>query len=465
MALVFYNTLTRTKEEFKPLEPGKVRIYSCGPTVYNYAHIGNLRSFLFSDILRRYLKFKGYEVKHVMNLTDVDDKTIRDSKKEGLSLKDFTEKYTKYFFDDLDALNIERVEIYPKATEHIEEMVSLTETLLNKDYAYKSNDGSTYFDISKFDEYGKLSKIKFDNLKAGARVKQDEYEKESAHDFALWKGYEKSDGDVFWKPGIGKGRPGWHIECSAMSMKYLGDTFDIHTGGIDLIFPHHENEIAQSEAATGKKFVNFWLHCEHLLVENEKMSKSKGNFFTLKDVLEKGHSPRSVRYLLISTHYRQKLNFTFDGLNAVRNTIDRYREFLHKLKLVKNKAENLDLSAFIKKAKENFEKEMDDDLNISGAIGHIFNFMHEVNKLIAESKLSRYNALECYNLMMEFDKVLGIMDFKEEIIPKEIEKLAEKRLKARKEKDWKLADMLRDEIIKKGYSIEDTKEGYVLKKS
>ena len=299
-------------------------------------------------------------------------------------------------------------------------------------------------------------------MKAGARVKQDEYEKESANDFALWKGYEKSDGKVFWETEFGKGRPGWHIECSAMSMKFLGKQFDIHTGGIDLIFPHHENEIAQSEGYSDKKFVNYWLHCEHLLVEGEKMAKSKGNFFILKDVLEKGHSPKALRYLLMSTHYKQKLNFTFKALEGAENTIKRFREFLLKLKSVKGGKDNKKINALVKKAKEEFENALDDDLNISGGEAAIFTFMTAVNKLIAD--MSRKDALKAFNLMMEFDKVLGIFEFEEEKIPKTILELVKKREKARKDKDWKLADKLREQIKKKGYSIDDTGKGSVVKK-
>ena len=370
--------------------------------MYNYAHIGNWRSYIFADLLRRYLKYKGYEVIHVINLTDVDDKTIRDSQKEKLSLKKFTEKYTKYFFEDMDKLNIEKVEYYPKATESIKEMLAITKTLLDKGIAYKSDDGSVYYNVRKFEQYGKLSKIKFSGLKAGARVKQDEYDKESANDFALWKGYEKSDGKVFWETEFGKGRPGWHIECSAMSMKFLGKQFDIHTGGIDLIFPHHENEIAQSEGYSDKKFVNYWLHCEHLLVEGEKMAKSKGNFFILKDILDKGYSPKAIRYLLLSTHYRQKLNFTFKSLEGAEQSIKRFKEFMFKLKGVKGSKNNPKINDLIEKAKEEFESAMDDDLNISGGEAAIHTFMTGVNKII--TNISRKDALKAFNLMMELAK-------------------------------------------------------------
>ncbi|MFH0876495.1 MAG: cysteine--tRNA ligase [archaeon] len=465
MALKIYNTLKREKVEFRTVHKGVARIYSCGPTVYNYPHIGNLRSFVFSDTLRRYIKYKGYNVLHVMNLTDVDDKTIKGSKSEGVSLKLFTEKYTKFFFDDLAALNIEKVEHYPKATENIPEMVRIVKALLDKGIAYTSDDGSIYFSVSKFKDYGKLSKIESNNLMAGARVKQDEYAKESANDFALWKSYDENDGDVFWETEIGKGRPGWHIECSAMSMKYLGETLDVHTGGIDLIFPHHENEIAQSEAYTGKPFANFWVHCEHLLVNGEKMSKSKGNFYVLKDILSKGYSPKAVRYLLIGTHYRQNLNFTFESLGAATQTVEKFREFMSRLKEVKEGKQDPDFKQIILDYKNRFEEAMDDDLNMSVALSHIFEFMKEINKKVSENNLSRQNALEAYNLMMEFDKVLGIFDFKEDAIPDEIKALAEKRLIARKNKDWAESDRIRDVIKEKGYVVGDSKEGYTLKKA
>lgn len=464
MAIRFYNTLDRKKEEFKENKKGEVKIYSCGPTVYNYAHIGNWRSFIFSDVLRRYLKYKGYEVTHVMNLTDVDDKTIRDSQKEHVTLKNFTERYTKYFFDDMDKLNIERVEYYPKATESVNEMVEITKGLLEKGIAYKSDDGSTYYSVSKFREYGKLSRIQVEGLQAGARVKQDEYEKGSANDFALWKAYEKSDGDVFWDTELGKGRPGWHIECSAMSMKFLGKSFDIHTGGIDLIFPHHENEIAQSEGYTGKRFVNYWLHCEHLLVNGEKMSKSKGNFYVLKDILEKSYSPRAVRYLLMGTHYRQNLNFTFQSLESAEMIIRKFKEFIIRLKETESKKDNDKIDELIKKAKEGFEEAMDDDLNISEAMASVFEFMTSVNKMISDESLSKQDALKAFNLMMELDKVLGIMEFEEEEIPQDILEIVRKREEARKNKDFAMSDRLRDEIKAKGYYVDDSGKGSVVKK-
>jgi len=460
--LKLYNTLTRKKESFKELKKGLVTIYSCGPTVYNFAHIGNWRSFIFADVLRRYLKYKGYKVKHVMNITDVDDKTIRDSKKEGISLNKFTRKYEKYFFDDMEALNIESVEAYPRATENIKEMVELIKKLLKKGYAYKADDG-IYYNIKKFKDYGKLANLNLKGLKAGARVATDEYDKKHVNDFALWKFWDKEDGDVFWETEIGKGRPGWHIECSVMSTKYLGETLDIHTGGVDLIFPHHQNEIAQSEAASGKKFVNYWLHCEHLIVDGKKMSKSLGNFYTLRDILNKGYDTRAIRYVLLATHYKQKSNFTFKGIEAAQNVIERFKEFFLKLKEASGK-DNKDILKLIKKVKDNFEKAMDDNLNMSKALSYIFDFMRDINKSLKENKLSKKNAALVLKTMKDFDKVLGIMEFKEEKIEKDIEKLIKEREDARKNKDFAKSDKIRDDLKKKGIVLEDTPQGVRWKK-
>lgn len=306
-------------------------MYTCGPTVYDYSHIGNMRAFLFEDLLKRWLEYRGFKVTHVMNLTDVDDRTIKAARSQGIPIKQHTERFIQAFFEDIAILNIEKADVFPKATDHIPGMVALVKKLLDKGYAYRSEDGSIYFNISKFKDYGKLAKIQVGELKAGARVKVDEYEKEQASDFVLWKAWDPDDGDVFWETEIGKGRPGWHIECSTMSMKYLGETFDIHCGGVDNLFPHHENEIAQSEAATGNKFVNYWLHNEHLLVEGKKMAKRLGNYFTVRDLTAKGYDPVAIRYLMMSTHYRQQLNFTFEGLDAAKKTLDRLTNFMHRL--------------------------------------------------------------------------------------------------------------------------------------
>jgi len=470
--LVLFNTLGRKKEEFKPLEDKLVKMYTCGPTVYNYAHIGNFRSYVAQDILKRYLIYKGYKVKHVMNLTDVDDKTIRDSQKEGISLKEFTERYTKAFFEDSKKLNLLPADIYAKATEHIEDMRKLIQTLIDKGYAYKGDDNSIYYDVSKFKEYGKLSGIKISELKAGARVKQDEYEKEEANDFALWKAWTPEDGDVFWdvnftingKEETIRGRPGWHIECSAMSMKYLGETIDIHAGGVDLIFPHHENEIAQSEAATGKQFVRYWFHNEWVLVEGKKMAKRYKNFYTLRDVLSKGYSAKAVRYLLMSAHYRSQLNFTFNGLKDAETTVNRLLEFMEKLDEIKGGKHNQNIPQLIEDVKKKFESAMDDDLNMPLALSAIHEFVSEINKAIADGNLDEKNAKEVKEIMLDFDKVLGILEYEKAEVPEEIKKLIEEREKLRKQKQFEKADEIREKIRQLGWEVQDTPDGPKVRK-
>lgn len=462
--LKFYNTLSRKIEEFKPIKKGTVGIYSCGPTAYSYVHIGNLRAAIFNDLLRRYLKYKGFKLKHVMNITDVDDKTIRDSQKEGKSLKEFTEFYTKAFFNDLKKLNIEIPGILPRATEHIQGMVELIKKLLKKGYAYKTENGDIYYKISKFTNYGKLACLKIDDLKQNADGRlnnSDEYEKEYARDFALWKAYDKEDGEVFWETEIGKGRPGWHIECSVMSVKYLGQPFDIHTGGVDLIFPHHTNEIAQSEAANGKKFVNYWMHNEHLIVNGEKMSKSVGNFYTLKDLIEKGYDPIAVRYELISTHYRQKMDFREDHLKNIPTTLRKFYDFLDKLEEIEDKEYNKEVTNLIKEAQTGFEKAMDSDLNISGGLAAIFDFMTDINKI----QIGVENAHEIREFMERIDSVLGIMQHEKADVPSEITELANKREEARKNKDFATADRIRNEIKEKGYVLEDGTNRVRIKKA
>ncbi len=457
MALRFRNTLTRQKEEFHPIEAGKVRMYTCGPTVYYYAHIGNFRTYIFEDLLRRYLKYKGYEVTQVMNLTDVDDKTIRDSQAEGVSLNEFTQRYIDAFFKDLDTLGIERAEVYPRATEHIPEMVAIIKKLLEKGIAYEI-DGNYYYKISAFPDYGKLANLDLAGLKPGARIATDEYEKDSVSDFALWKAWDAEDGDVFWETELGKGRPGWHIECSAMSMKYLGNHFDIHTGGVDNIFPHHENEIAQSEGATGEKFVNYWLHSEHLIVEGRKMSKSLGNFYTLHDLLEKGYSGLAVRYLLISTHYRQQLNFTFQGLDAAAKALERYNDFISNLEAYQGGTSDGSAEGIIAKAKSGFEEALDDDLNISAALGVVFDFIRDINRLKAENKLSVEERNRALETIRAFDTVLNFT-YSQEELDAEIEELIRKRTEARKNKDFALADKIRDDLLARGIILEDTPQG------
>lgn len=456
----FYNTLTRQKEAFTPLNKGEVRMYTCGPTVYDYAHIGNFRAFLFEDLLKRWLKHRGFKVTHVMNLTDVDDKTIKGSQAQRIPLKQYTDFYAKAFFEDAAKLNIEPADYYPRATEHIPEMVRLIQKLLAKGYAYKGEDGSIYYAINKFPNYGKLSKIRVQELKAGARVSSDEYAKEEAQDFALWKAWTPEDGEAFWETPLGKGRPGWHIECSAMSMKYLGETFDIHCGGVDNMFPHHENEIAQSEAATGKPFVIYWLHNEHLLVEGRKMAKRFGNFYTLRDLLAKNCDPKAIRLLLLSTHYRQQFNFTFEGLDAAKSAIERLTNFMRRLMEADGKSSGEKIIALINKVESCFGEAMDDDLNISIALASLFDFARDVNTMLDANELSKAEAAKIYSLMSDFDKVLGVVGKLEtEKLPEEVALLIAKREEARKAKDWKTADEIRQQLKVMGFTIEDTAQG------
>lgn len=444
-----------------PLEAGKVKMYTCGPTVYDYAHIGNFRAFLFEDLLKRWLKMEGFKVTHVMNLTDVDDKTIKGSQQQRVPLEEFTDFYVKAFFEDIKALNIEPADVYPKATDHVPEMVKIIKTLMGKGYAYRGEDGSIYYAVCKFGDYGKLSKIKIDELKDGARVSQDEYAKEEAVDFALWKAWTPEDGDVFWETELGKGRPGWHIECSAMSMKYLGETFDIHCGGVDNMFPHHENEIAQSEAATGKKFVNYWMHNEHLQVESKKMSKRFGNFYTLRDLLAKGYDPIAIRFLLISTHYRQQFNFTFEGLESAKGAVDRLRNFVRRLHETDGKESKGKVATLTAKLEACFGGSMDDDLNVALALASLFDFVREINNLLDANIVSKSEASDLGGLMIRFDEVLGVIGKVEveESLPFEIDALVQKRESARKTKNWKEADAIRTQLKEMGIVLEDTAQG------
>ncbi len=443
MTLKLYNTLTRKKETFKPIKKGEVKLYSCGPTVYNYAHIGNLRTYIFNDLLVRSLKFLGYKTTQVMNLTDVDDKTIKGSKKEGITLKELTEKYAKIFFDDLRELNVTKPDLVIKATHSIKEMVKLIQDLIKKGYAYKTEDG-IYFSISKSKDYGKLAQL--DRIKSKkARVKNDEYDKENAQDFALWKFWTPEDENVFWETEIGKGRPGWHIECSAMSMKEFGPSLDIHTGAIDLIFPHHTNEIAQSEAATGKKFVNYWLHGGFLTMSEGKMSKSLGNVIYLRNLIEQGFKPLEYRYLCLSTHYRMPLSFNEESLVSAKNSYQRLKNLASELKDDKKKNE---------KYLEEFTKALEDDLNTPNALSVLWVMLRDEK---AEGK---------YQTLKEMDRVLGLDIFKKDKIeiPKKVEELAQQRETARKNKEWKKADELREKIKQLGFILEDTPKGTEIRK-
>ncbi len=452
-----FNTLTRKKEEFIPIKQGEVRMYSCGLTVYGFGHIGNFRAFIASDLISRYLKYKGYKVTKVINITDVDDKTIRGAIKEGVSLNKYTEKYIKGFFDDINTLNVDPANYYPKATDYIKEIVELIEKLKAKGHTYEQ-DGSIYFKISSDKNYGKLAHLDFSKLvdNAQGRLDSDEYDKDNARDFVLWKGYKETDGEIFWNTKLGKGRPGWHIECSAMSTKLLGDSFDIHTGGVDLIFPHHTNEIAQSENATCKHYVKYWLHNEYLKVEGEKMSKSLGNFFTLKDLLEKGLDPIAIRYELLATNYRMPLNFTIDGVGASKVAIEKLNNFVWELTVAKEGKLSENIEELIKSAKDNFESAMDDDFNISRALASIFDFMKSIFKegfTSADSKL-------ILSFLKSIDSVLGVISFERDTeIDKNIEQLIEQRNIARKNKDFTTSDRIRDDLLKKGIELLDGPEG------
>ena len=460
----FYNSLTRQKEEFKPMNEKEVGMYSCGPTVYNYAHIGNFRAYIFSDLVRRVLEDYGYNVKLVMNLTDVDDKTIRNSKENHISLSEYTKKYKEAFFEDIKTLRIKPATVNPSATEHINEMIDIIKLLEKNGHTYEA-DGSIYFKISTFPEYGELANLDKQELKEGAsgRVSSDEYDKENASDFVLWKAYTEEDGDVYWDSPFGKGRPGWHIECSAMSCKYLGKHFDIHTGGVDNKFPHHENEIAQNEAAFNEKFVNYWLHCEHLIVDGEKMSKSKGNFYTLRDLLNKGLSAEAIRYSLMNSHYRKQLNFTIEGINQSQSAIDRVNDLIFRLKDVnKTDADDSAVMKELEEANKNFFESIYDDLNVSEALGVFFSFIKSINISFDSINVSSRDAIikfiervnniiNCFNMNGEKE----IESSEEE----KINKLIEERTLAKKEKNYKRADEIRDELNGMGIEIMDTPNG------
>lgn len=459
--LRFRNTLSGRVEEFRPINEGEVRFYYCGPTVWEYGHIGNFRSAIAADIVRRYLKFKGYNVTHVMNITDVEDRIITKSQEAGVTIDDYTAKYIDALWEDFDALGCERPEIVPRATRHIPEMVALIEKLLATEHAYHS-DGSIYYRIASFPEYGKLSKINFAGNIAGAseRIDTDKYEKEDARDFALWK-EPASETEPAWDTEIGRGRPGWHIECSAMSMKYLGETFDIHAGGIDLVFPHHENEIAQSEGATGKQFVRYWIHFEHLKVEGETMSKSKGNYYTFRDITAKGFSAPAVRYFLMSVPYNKQLNFTFDALAGAEKTVASLRDFRARLTEAKTEPgmdEALHETAL--RTLQEFEEGMDDDLNTSVALAAVHNLSREVNTALARKRVKEENQRELLAVIHRVDSVLNIFGKEHhEMLDSEVQSLIGERQEARRRRDFGLADEIRDELANRGIVLEDTKDG------
>ena len=465
--LRLYNTLGRRLEDFRPLEDGKVSIYTCGPTVYNDPHIGNLRTFLFEDVLRRAFHYLGFEVNQVMNLTDVDDKTIRGAREAGVELDDYTAPYIDSFFRDLDRLHVERAEEYPRATRHIDEMIAMVEALVERGHAYES-EGSIFFRIASDDDYGRLSGFKLEEARSGERVASDEYEKEDVRDFVLWKGAKP--GEPTWASPWGPGRPGWHIECSAMSMKYLGESFDIHCGGVDNIFPHHENEIAQSECATGRTFAHTWLHAEHLLVDGEKMSKSLGNQYVLSDLLEKGLSPRAIRYLFLSVHYRQKLNFTFQAVDAAAAALRRIDEMRFRLG---HAAEGDAGGTRVAEAAETMHREvkagLSDDLNLSEVLAAVFRFVKAVNVAIEEGALGAGDKERVANALADVDRVLGVLDpeawdeageaAEEGPDDAEIERLVAERWEARGKRDFATSDRIRDELAEMGVVLEDTPQG------
>ncbi len=469
----FHNTLGGKIEAFAPQKGDGVRMYTCGPTVYDYAHIGNFRTFVFQDTLRRFLKLRGYKLNHVMNLTDVDDRIIANAAAAGVSIRDYTQKFAQAFFDDCKALSIEAPEHWIRATDHIEDMVKLIQRLQERTFTYPS-EGSIYYRIAKFPNYGKLSNIDVAGIQAGARVDVDRYEKESVRDFALWKA--PKPGEHFWETAIGKGRPGWHIECSAMAMKYLGETLDIHTGGIDLAFPHHENEIAQSEGATGKPFVRYWMHAEHLLVEGEKMSKSLGNFYTLRDLFKRGYKPSALRFALASVPYRKQLNFTFDGLQQAASSVERLRNFAARLAQGKFPAgKQRAMSARIAEAAEEFDAGLSDDLNTARALASAFDLLRETNIAIDKGDFRQGDVAAAQEFLANFDRIFAIMEDNDaaklrelgfgpaESGPSdvEIEKLIADRQAARQRRDFAASDRIRKELADRGILIEDSKDGSV----
>jgi len=489
MALQLFNTLSGKVEEFHPLEDNEVRMYACGPTVYDYGHIGNFRTFIVGDTLRRFLKQSGYRLKHVMNITDVDDKIIRNAARDGVSVQEYTKQYIKAFLEDADSLNIEHPELLVKATDHIREMAQFIKVLEEKGFAYRTDDGSYYFRIAKFPEYGKLSKKDFAGMTDGARVDVDEYDKDSARDFALWKA--PKPGEAFWETEIGPGRPGWHIECSEMSMKYLGETFDIHLGGEDLIFPHHENEIAQSEAKTGKPFVMCWVHARFLLVEGEKMAKSAGNFYTVRDLILIGHKPSSIRFLLMSVPYRKQLNFTFDGLTQAANSVERLRNF--KLRLETSQFvddTNIIISEIAEKTSAEMRAGLDDDLNTARALGAIFDMVRDVNAAADAGEVRAGNVPQLLRVLNQFDEIFAVLkdddaakvraivewarqEGLENKISAEtlelaraaslsdaaVEDLVAQHSRARKARDFARSDAIRAQLGDQGIVLENTKDG------
>jgi cysteinyl-tRNA synthetase len=464
MALRFFNTYSRKIEEFEPRDPAAraISIYTCGPTVYSRAHIGNFRAYIFEDLLQRHLELRGYKVNRVMNITDVDDKTIRGAREAKVPLTKFTEQFKKAFFQDAETLRIKRANEFPAATDqpYIDRMIEMIGELIARGLAYQADDKSVYFRINKFPDYGKLAHFDLTQLQSTGRVKHDEYDKEHIGDFALWKAWDEEDGDVKWDSPWGPGRPGWHIECSAMATALLGDQIDIHCGGVDNIFPHHEAEIAQSEGVTGKKFVRYWLHCAHLLVDGQKMSKSLGNFYTVPDVLAKGYTGRELRYALLRVHYRVPLNFTWEGMKEARESLARTDEWLGRLR---EAAENFQRpTSNAQRPTQKFEEALDDDLNISAALGFLFESVRETNRAMDENKLDAASAKAWLDWWKRVNTVLDLEPETEIAVPAEVVQLAKQRENARREKNWKRSDELRDRISTLGWDVRDTKVGQKL---
>src|SRR5438093_6084839 len=463
MPLRFFNTYSREVEEFEPRDPSarQICMYTCGPTVYSRAHIGNFRAYIFEDLLQRHLELRGYKVHRVMNITDVDDKTIRGAGEAGIPLRKFTEQFKQAFFEDADTLRIKRANEYPAATDqrYIDRMIDMIGTLISKGLGYQAEDKSVYYRINKFPNYGKLAHIDLSQLQSTGRVKHDEYDKEHIGDFALWKAWDEEDGDVKWDSLWGPGRPGWHIECSAMSTALLGDQFDIHCGGVDNIFPHHEAEIAQSEGVTGKKFVRYWLHCAHLLVDGQKMAKSLGNFYTVPDVLAKGYTGRELRYALLRVHYRVPLNFTWEGMNEARESLARIDEWLARLRQIAKNGNVQRPTPNAQRPTTAFEDALDDDLNISAALGFLFESIRETNRAMDQNKMDAASATEWLDWWKRINTVLELEAETDVVIPQEVAQLAEQRENARHEKNWKRSDELREQISALGWDVRDAKDG------
>ena len=464
MALRFFNSYSREIEEFQPRDPAqrKISIYTCGPTVYSRAHIGNFRAYIFEDLLQRHLELRGYKVHRVMNITDVDDKTIRGTREAKIPLSKFTAQFKEAFFEDIETLRIKRADDFPAATDqrYIDKMIEMIAALISRGLAYQADDKSVYFRINKFPDYGKLAHFDLTQLQSTGRVKHDEYDKEHIGDFALWKAWDEEDGDIGWESPWGRGRPGWHIECSAMSTALLSDQIDIHCGGVDNIFPHHEAEIAQSEGVTGKKFVRYWLHCAHLLVDGQKMSKSLGNFYTLPNLLEKGYTGREIRYALMRVHYRAPLNFTWEGMEEARQALARINEWLVRLR--EAAAKNIDKGKNKTQPGSLFEEALDDDLNISAALGFLFESIRETNRTMDRNKLDASSARAWLNWWERVNNVLDLETENEVVLSAEVAQLAKDRENARREKNWKQSDELRDRISALGWEVRDTNDGQKL---